>query len=103
MAGQVVGFAVVEGDEIEQVYVVAAARGTGAALELLREAERVIREAGHPEAWLAVVEGYARARAFYERAGWSDDGPDSYPAEAGDGVVEVPVRKYIRSLREPTA
>jgi GNAT superfamily N-acetyltransferase len=103
VAGQVVGFAVVEGDEIEQVYVDAAARGTGAALELLREAERVIREAGHAEAWLAVVEGNARARAFYERAGWSDDGPDSYPAEAGDGVVEVPVRKYIRSLREPTA
>ena len=101
--GQVVGFAVVADDEVEQVYVDSAARGTGAALALLREAERVIRDAGHPQAWLAVVEGNSRARAFYERAGWHDDGPETYPAEAGDGVVDVPVQKYVRTLTEPTA
>jgi len=36
------------------------------------------------------------------RAGWRDDGATSYWAEAGDGVVEVPVRRYVMSLGEPT-
>jgi GNAT superfamily N-acetyltransferase len=62
-------------DEVEQVYVAAPHRGTGVAGVLMREAERQVRANGHSKGWLAVVAGNARARAFYERAGWHDEGP----------------------------
>ncbi len=64
----------VDDDEVEQVYVSSRHRGKGVADVLLAEAERQVRENGHAIAWLAVVDGNARARSFYERAGWSDDG-----------------------------
>jgi hypothetical protein len=43
------------------------------------ETERQDRANGHRKAWLAVVAGNARARAFYERAGWVDEGPSTTP------------------------
>jgi hypothetical protein len=45
-------------------------------------------------AWLAVVTGNARARRFYERSGWADDGELDYVA---DGVA-VPCRRYVKRL-----
>src|SRR5688500_9633628 len=66
-----VGFVTVHEDEVEQVYVSARARGHGVADALLEHAEHVIA-ARFPSAWLAVVEGNARARRFYERNGWRD-------------------------------
>ena len=64
----------VVGDEVEQVYVGATARGTGLAATLLSEAEAQVAAAGHDTAWLAVATGNARARRFYERCGWVDEG-----------------------------
>ncbi|WP_199035123.1 GNAT family N-acetyltransferase [Glycomyces salinus] len=96
--GAILGFTTVDGDEVEQVFVDRSARGTGVALELLRDAEAIIRGSGHRRAWLAVVEGNARARAFYERAGWSDTGPFEYRAEIPGGKVDVPTRRYERDL-----
>ena len=58
--GSVVGFTVVIADEVEQLYVDRAARGTGVAEALLVEAERQIRATGG-QAWLAVAVGNARA------------------------------------------
>ncbi len=51
-------------------------------------------------AWLAVVPGNARARRFYERQGWSDEGPFDYPARLDDGGT-IPVRclRYTKPLR----
>src|SRR5215218_973039 len=48
--GQPVGFVVVKGDELEQVYVDRTARGTGVAAQLLRRGEDLVRQAGHPRA-----------------------------------------------------
>jgi ribosomal protein S18 acetylase RimI-like enzyme len=48
--GEVAGFVMVVGDEIEQVYVAAAHRGAGVADALMAEAERSIRAAGHSSA-----------------------------------------------------
>ena len=95
---EVAGFVLVAGDEVEQVYVSAAHRGTGIADALLREAERQVRANGHPEAWLAVVAGNARARAFYERAGWRDDGALEYAAAAESGPIAVPCRRYTKPV-----
>ena len=100
--GAALGFAVVIGDEVEQVYVDAAARGTGVAALLLEHAEHAIAGAGHERAWLAVVSGNARARAFYERAGWRDAGAVDYEAETASGFVLVPCRRYEKSLTART-
>ena len=62
----------VAGDEVEQVFVGRAARGTGLAAQLLVEAERQVAASGHHLAWLAVVEGNARAQSFYRRRGFAD-------------------------------
>ena len=96
--GAVVGFVMVVDDEVEQVYVSAAYRGTGVAKILIGEAERQVKANGHRKAWLAVVAGNARARAFYERAGWIDEGPFDYAVAALDGPIAVPCRRYTKLL-----
>ena len=96
--GAVAGFIIVVDDEVEQVYVAAAYRGTGVAGALIGEAERQVRASGHSKAWLAVVAGNARARAFYERSGWRDEGPFVYAAAAEDGPIDVPCRRYTKAL-----
>jgi len=96
---EVAGFVMVVGDEVEQVYVSSSHRGTGVADVLLAEAERQVRENGHAVAWLAVVDGNARARSFYEREGWRDDSGFDYTAAVEDGTsVAVPCRRYVKTL-----
>ncbi len=92
--GEVVGFVTVEGDELEQIFVLSSARGTGVATDLLRTGTEAIAAGGHDVAWLAVVAGNARARAFYERQGWVDAGPLEYEAGTDDGTFVVPCRRY---------
>ena len=96
--GEVAGFVMVVDDEVEQVYVSALHRGTGVAALLMDEAERQVRANGHRKAWLAVVAGNARARAFYERAGWRDEGPFDYAAATEGGPISVPCRRYTKLL-----
>ena len=96
--GAVAGFVMVVGDEVEQVYVSRLHRGMGVADALMGEAERQVRANGHEQTWLAVVAGNARARAFYERAGWNDEGPFDYAAAAEDGPIAVPCRRYPKLL-----
>jgi GNAT superfamily N-acetyltransferase len=96
---EVAGFVMVVGDEIEQVYVASHHRGTGIADVLMQDAEHQIREAGHPVAWLAVVAGNARARRFYERRGWSDDGLFDHRAPSDQGPVIVPAHRYVKRLQ----
>jgi GNAT superfamily N-acetyltransferase len=98
VGGMVAGFTMVVGDEVEQVYVAASQRGSGVADALLADAESRIRDAGHPRAWLAAVAGNARARRFYERRGWVDDGPVVYPAEGPHGPIDVPAHRYVKEL-----
>jgi GNAT superfamily N-acetyltransferase len=94
----VIGFVVVKGDEVEQLYVDRLVRGTGAAATLLHKAEAEIRSAGHQQAWLAVVPGNQRARSFYTRLGWRDTGSLSYDAETEAGPLTIPVQRYERDL-----
>jgi GNAT superfamily N-acetyltransferase len=94
----IAGFVLVVDDEVEQVYVAANHRGTGIAGALMREAERRVRANGHARGWLAVVAGNARARAFYERSGWHNEGPFVYEAVAGEGTVGVPSLRYVKDV-----
>lgn len=96
--GAVAGFIMVVGDEVEQVYVAGEHRGTGLAAALLTEAERLVAANGRDRAWLAVAPGNARARRFYERRGWIDEGLFDYPAATADGPMPVPCRRYVKRV-----
>ena len=93
--GEVVGFVTLREDEVEQLYVAAAARGSGVAATLLDHAEGVLAQT-HDRAWLAVVAGNARARRFYERHGWAF--ARALEDHTADGVV-VPSLRYEKALR----
>jgi GNAT superfamily N-acetyltransferase len=95
---QLAGFVMVVDDEVEQVYVSRRRRGAGVASALLAQAERLVKANGHNQAWLAVVPGNARARRFYERSGWTDEGLFDYPASSTRGTISVPTHRYVKSL-----
>jgi GNAT superfamily N-acetyltransferase len=97
-ADGVAGFVMVVDDEVEQVYVARRHRGSGVADVLLADAERLVRENGHERAWLAVIAGNARARRFYERSGWLDEGPFDYEAAGEDGPIVFRCRRYVKRL-----
>ena len=95
--GAVAGFIMVVEDEVEQVYVSASHRGSGVAAVLLAEAERLVTANGHEQAWLAVAPGNSRARRFYERNGWRDEGLFDYPAQTDAGPISVPCHRYVKT------
>lgn len=97
--GEVAGFAIIHGDEVDQVYVAARHRGAGVADALMADAEARIRASGHARAWLAVVGPNLRARRFYERQGWTDEGPFEHLAPGADGPIPVPTHRYVKDLR----
>ena len=47
---------------------------------------------------MTAVAGKARARAFYERTGWVDEGPFVYGAAAEDGPIAVRCHRYTKLL-----
>jgi GNAT superfamily N-acetyltransferase len=96
--GDVAGFVMVVDDEVEQVYVGEDHRGSGIASVLLTEAEHRVQRGGHETAWLAVVAGNERARRFYAKCGWVDEGPFDYRAQGPDGPITVPARRYVKAV-----
>lgn len=81
--------------ELYALYVDTGHLGTGVGQALLRESVRRCTDAGHARMLLWVVEGNARARRFYERAGFRADGAEE-PSEV-EGVA-VPEVRYARHL-----
>ena len=57
--------------EVYAIYVVPEAWGTGAGHALMQESLRRLQQEGYEQAILWVLEDNPRARAFYEREGWS--------------------------------
>jgi GNAT superfamily N-acetyltransferase len=94
VGGEVAGFTMVAADEVEQVYVSRSHRGSGVAAQLLEDARRTIGDAGHEVAWLAVATGNDRARQFYQRCGWTDEGAFDYAATTDSGSMPVPCHRY---------
>ena len=97
-AGELLGFVMVVGDEVEQVFLARAVRGSGLAGALLGDAERQVAAGGHDEAWLAVVAGNARARRFYEKHGWRDERDLPYEVTAGGRTFVSPCRRYVKAV-----
>ena len=97
--GEVAGFIMVVDDEVEQIYVSPSHVGKGVAGTLRAEAERQVAAGGHDVAWLAVAIGNTRARAFYEKAGWTNAGDLPYEVEALGETFISPCRRYEKAVR----
>lgn len=68
--GAPMGFSMLKDDELYQLYVAQASRGTGVAAELLEDAETQLAARGVAVGWLACAIGNHRAARFYEKHGW---------------------------------
>ncbi|KUO05979.1 GNAT family N-acetyltransferase [Streptomyces caeruleatus] len=84
-----------EDAELYAIYVDPGQYGHGIGRSLLQESLRRCTTAGHPRMLLWVLKGNARARRFYERAGFRPDGAEE-PFEV-EGVA-VPEVRYAREL-----
>jgi ribosomal protein S18 acetylase RimI-like enzyme len=96
--GVVVGFIMIDGDEVEQIFIDPARQGSGLASLLLTEAERQVAAAGYGVAWLAVAIGNTRARAFYEKRGWTNEEDLPYEVVAEGTTYISPCRRYVKDL-----
>jgi GNAT superfamily N-acetyltransferase len=96
--GAPLGFCVVKDDEVYQLFVAAAARGTGVAAALLSDAESRLASAGVSTAWLACAIGNERAARFYEKSGWRRTGTVVNLAETSAGAFALDVWRYEKQL-----
>ena len=97
----VLGFHLVKGAELYQLYVAAAARGTGTAARLIADAEARLWQAGIRRAWLDCAIGNERAARFYEKSGWSRAATVTTQLEVPTGTFALEVWRYEKSLRAP--
>lgn len=96
--GAPLGFCMVQDDELYQLYVTAASRGSGIAAALIVDAEARLSEAGVATAWLACAIGNDRAARFYEKRGWRRVGNMLNHLETPSGVFSLEVWRYEKSL-----
>ncbi|MFD4258619.1 GNAT family N-acetyltransferase [Streptomyces sp. NPDC058534] len=81
--------------ELYAIYVSPERLGAGIGQALIRESVRRCAAAGHPRMLLWVLRDNARARRFYERAGFGADGAEEPFLVEG---VEVPEVRYAADL-----
>ena len=100
--GAVVGFVAVgpthddNGDgELYAIYVHPDHWGTGVGRALIAAGEEHLRELGHRDVHLWVLDDNPRARRFYEAAGWSTDGTTREIEIFGFELTEVRFRKRL--------
>lgn len=79
------GLCMMKGDEFNQLYVAAEARGTGVAQALIADAEQRLAATGAPLIWLACAIGNHRAARFYEKSGWRNIGVRTVHHDMPDG------------------
>ena len=96
--GAPLGFCMLKGSELYQVYVTARARGTGVAAALMADAEARLAGSGVDTAWLACAVGNERAAKFYEKCGWRRAGTVSYQPDASNGSPPIDVWRYEKRL-----
>ncbi len=107
LAGAVVGFARVslcrdedhgllhKVGEVQAIYLREEAWGLGAGRMLMAEAERRLAARGLTDGCLWVLDSNARARRFYEAAGWFTDGAEKAETMPGASLHEV---RYVKAL-----
>ncbi|MDF1728822.1 MAG: GNAT family N-acetyltransferase [Sulfitobacter sp.] len=93
--GQIVGFYMIEGDELYQFYVARAFQGQGLAGQLMALAEGDLTGR---RAWLACSVGNDRAAAFYRKAGWHQVAIEPYEVETSAGPQTVRIWRFEKDL-----
>ena len=97
--GAPVGFCMLKGDELYQLYVAAEARGSGVAAALMADAEDRLAERGVATAWLDCAIGNERAARFYQKCGWRRTGVVVSELAIPSGILPLEVWRYEKSLR----
>lgn len=95
------GFCSIKADELYQLFVSAAARGTGAASLLLADGEARLAANGVAIAWLACAIGNDRAARFYEKCGWHRARVFTSHLETANGAFDLDVWRYEKPLTRP--
>jgi GNAT superfamily N-acetyltransferase len=96
--GAPVGFTIIKGDELYQLYVSAPSRGSGVAAALVADAEARLAARGVKTAWLACAIGNHRAARFYEKQGWRRVGTMINELDASAGHLSLEVWRYEKLL-----
>ena len=99
--GAPVGFCIIKGDELYQLFVSAESRGAGVAAALIADAEARLSASGVETAWLACAIGNERAARFYEKSGWHRAGTMVNQAETSNGEFSLDVWRCEKSVRRP--
>jgi GNAT superfamily N-acetyltransferase len=81
--------------EVVAIYLLPEAWGRGLGRDLMASALSGLAAAGYGSAMLWVLDGNARARRFYARGGWREDGGVKQDEILGARVTEV---RYARGL-----
>jgi ribosomal protein S18 acetylase RimI-like enzyme len=97
--GAPVGLCIIKGDELYQLYVGRAARGSGVAATLLADGEAQLGERGVTTAWLACAVGNERAARFYEKSGWHRARTTVNVLDTQDGVFEIAIWRYEKWVK----
>lgn len=92
------GFSVLKGDELHQIFVAAAARGSAAAPALIDDAEQRLAARGVRTAFLICTVGNTRAARFYEKRGWHLTKTFMDNVETSAGPYALEVWRYEKSL-----
>lgn len=96
--GAPIGFYVLKGDELSQLFVSPEAHGSGVAAALIADAEARLAEHGVETAWLACAIGNDRAARFYEKSGWRLVCTVVNPAETSSAPFPLEVWRYEKWL-----
>ncbi|MEZ5314307.1 MAG: GNAT family N-acetyltransferase [Thermoanaerobaculia bacterium] len=102
-AGTPAGFCTVRRDEIHQLFVARANRGTGVAAALLAAGEARLAAEGCSRAWLTCAIGHDRAARFYEKRGWQRVENVIEELATPGGPIFLEVWRYEKNLVVPPA
>ena len=95
---EILGFCILRGDELYQMYVSRTARGKGVAAALIADAETCMRGAGHRTAWLDCAIGNDRAARFYEKSGWENVKTVVTHLDTSKGHFSLEVWRFEKNL-----
>jgi GNAT superfamily N-acetyltransferase len=96
--GAPIGFCVLKGEELYQLFVAPEAHGSGIAAALIADAEARLAARGVELKWLTCAIGNHRAARFYQKSGWRLAGTIVNPAETSSGPFPVEVWRYEKRL-----
>ena len=97
-SGSPVGFSVIRGAELYQLFVSPESRGTGIADALIADAEARLSARGVDTAYLGCAIGNERAARFYEKRGWHRVGSVIDLVETERGPYPLKTWRYEKTL-----